>query len=313
MTPPAPGSTAPPPTTTSATIKSWTVTTNGPLSTEPYFIRLSKTGDPNAAITYNLGNGGPDADQRAVMDAGFLELPAARRVAHRRPDDRPLVAARRRGHRAGPPASGRASTATASTPPAPRTATATATSTTRPSCTVQGKPWAGVCGAQGQNQGSGHLWPVLAGERAEHEIATGDRRRPSSCWPGMAAHRVRHRADPRTGLGEPGSGRVAVRHRAPECASIGFQNGKAAGSASPLTWSAAQFVRLSANIRAGRVTEWPVDTTRRYIRNTQTGDGRHAHRAGRQLGDQWRSGDGDRQHRAERAGRRRRREHRRQR
>ena len=30
---------------------------------------------------------------------------------------------------------------------------------------------------------------------------------------------------------------------APECASIGFQNGKAVGSASPLTWSAAQFVR----------------------------------------------------------------------
>ena len=55
----------------------------------------------------------------------------------------------------------------------------------------------------------------------------------------------------------------------PECASIGFQNGKAAGSASPLTWSAAQFVRLSANIRAGRITEQPIDTTRRYVRNTQ--------------------------------------------
>ena len=58
---------------------------------------------------------------------------------------------------------------------------------------------------------------------------------------------------------------------APECASIGFQNGKAAGSASPLTWSAAQFVRLSANIRAGRVTELPEDTTKRYIKNTQAG------------------------------------------
>ena len=40
-------------------VKEWTVTTNGPLSDEPYFIRLSKTGDPNAAITYNVGNGGP--------------------------------------------------------------------------------------------------------------------------------------------------------------------------------------------------------------------------------------------------------------
>src|SRR5205823_1146743 len=54
-------------------IKSWTVTTNGPLASR-YFIRLSKTGDPNAAITYNVGNGGPDLDQRSVVDAGFLEL-----------------------------------------------------------------------------------------------------------------------------------------------------------------------------------------------------------------------------------------------
>ena len=55
-------------------VKEWTVTTNGPLSDEPYFIRLSKTGDPNAAIDYNVGNGGPTLDQRAVIDAGFLEL-----------------------------------------------------------------------------------------------------------------------------------------------------------------------------------------------------------------------------------------------
>src|SRR5206468_4310167 len=34
-------------------VKRWTVTTNGPLAAHPYFIRLSKTGDPNAAISYN--------------------------------------------------------------------------------------------------------------------------------------------------------------------------------------------------------------------------------------------------------------------
>ena len=55
-------------------IKGWTVTTNGPLSPQPYFIRLSKTGDPNEAISYGVGNGGPTLDQRAVIDAGFLEL-----------------------------------------------------------------------------------------------------------------------------------------------------------------------------------------------------------------------------------------------
>src|SRR5213076_3647378 len=54
-------------------IKGWTVTTDGPLAPR-YFIRLSKTGDPNAAISYNVGNGGRTLDQRSVVDAGFLEL-----------------------------------------------------------------------------------------------------------------------------------------------------------------------------------------------------------------------------------------------
>ena len=54
-------------------IKSWTLTTSGPFAPR-YFIRLSKTGDPNAAISYNLGNGGPTLDQRQVIDAGFLEV-----------------------------------------------------------------------------------------------------------------------------------------------------------------------------------------------------------------------------------------------
>src|SRR4029077_15465703 len=54
-------------------IKSWTVTTTGP-DAPRYFTRLSKTGDPNAAISYSLGNGGPTLDQRAVVDGGFQEL-----------------------------------------------------------------------------------------------------------------------------------------------------------------------------------------------------------------------------------------------
>src|ERR1700730_15534061 len=40
----------------------WTVTTTGSQASHPYFIRLSKTGDPNAAITYNVGNGGTILD-----------------------------------------------------------------------------------------------------------------------------------------------------------------------------------------------------------------------------------------------------------
>ena len=63
---------------------------------------------------------------------------------------------------------------------------------------------------------------------------------------------------------------------APECASIGFVNGEAAGSASPLTWSAASFVRLDRTIRDGAITEQPEDTVARYIENDA---GRHDARA----------------------------------
>ena len=77
-------------------IKGWTVTTNGPLAAHPYFIRLSKTGDPNAAITYNVGNGGPTLDQRAVIDAGFLELVRLGELPATDPDVAPVAAGRRR-------------------------------------------------------------------------------------------------------------------------------------------------------------------------------------------------------------------------
>src|SRR6185295_18604005 len=56
-------------------LKTWTLTTNGPASPQPYFIRLSKNGDPNAATAYALGNGHETPiDQRKIIDAGFLEL-----------------------------------------------------------------------------------------------------------------------------------------------------------------------------------------------------------------------------------------------
>lgn len=56
-------------------VKAWTVTTTGPLAGHRYFVRLSRSGDPNAADPYKLGNGSlNNVDQRSVIDAGFLEL-----------------------------------------------------------------------------------------------------------------------------------------------------------------------------------------------------------------------------------------------
>ena len=55
----------------------------------------------------------------------------------------------------------------------------------------------------------------------------------------------------------------------PTIASIGFRNGKPDGSASALTWSAGQFVRLTLDAAAGTVLDRPAYTFDRYVRHAQ--------------------------------------------
>ena len=167
-------------------IKTWTVTTTGPLSPEPYFIRLSKTGDPNAAISYNLGNGGPDADQRAVMDAGFLELPRLGIL----PADDPTIAASLPlvdqviGKTTN---SGQGFYRYGVDTPGTEDGYGDCNVDDSTSCTVQGKPWAGVCGGPGAEQG---IRPPLAGAgrgtgraRDRHRERPGGRRVCGATWP----------------------------------------------------------------------------------------------------------------------------------
>src|SRR5271157_3224755 len=57
----------------------------------------------------------------------------------------------------------------------------------------------------------------------------------------------------------------------PTTASIGFTDGQAAGSASPLTWAQAQELRLILDIGAGRTLETPDATTSRYVTHAPPG------------------------------------------
>nr|WP_240148465.1 glucodextranase DOMON-like domain-containing protein [Diaminobutyricibacter tongyongensis] len=57
----------------------------------------------------------------------------------------------------------------------------------------------------------------------------------------------------------------------PATASIGFVNGEADGSASPLSWGSASQVRLTADLSAGRSVDQPVQVRDRYITHTQKG------------------------------------------
>lgn len=247
-------------------VKTWTVTSTGPLSAHPYFIRLSKNADPDSALTYGLGNGGPDADQRTVVDAGFLELPRLGVLPHDDPDvlrslqvvDRVLARPLRTPwgtttgfHRYG------------TDTPGTEDGYGDCHTGDPTDCVVEGKPWAGVCDTQAQNRGSGHVWPVLSGERGEHELSRGHR--------GDAVRLLTAMAGTAWGVGlvpeqawENETLPASPPGTPPECASIGFTHGQAAGSATPLTWSAAQYVRLATAIERGRPDDPPADTLARY-------------------------------------------------
>ncbi len=240
-------------------VKGWTVTTTGPYA-DRYFIRLAKTGDPDAAVEYGLGNGGPTADQRAVVDQGFLELTRLGILPADDPDVRASLAVVDtvlRRDVPGGPGFYRYGTSAAGTEdgygdcwePDPTT------------CAPSGAPW------PNGNAGSGHLWPVLSGERGEHQLQLGDRRgaatmlaamQASASGVGLVPEQTWENPDlPRSAYGTP-----------PETASIGFTTGGAAGSASPLTWAQSQLLRLTLSLPARRPVEQPGIVRARYVDRT---------------------------------------------
>jgi len=228
-------------------IKSWTLTTNGPLSPRPYFIRLSKSGDPNAAITYNVGNGGPTLDQRTVIDAGFLELSRLGELAAGDTDivhSLPVVDA----------------TIESTTPSGPGWHRYNGDG--YGDRASDGRPWAP------SGQGTGHLWPALSAERAEQSLQTGDLATAAGLLDAMERFAGGVGLVPEQDWEQPDLA-ASPFGTAPETASIGFVNGEPAGSASPLNWSAASFVRLLADVAANKVTDQPASTFSRYVARTQ--------------------------------------------
>jgi glucoamylase len=235
-------------------VKGWTVTTTGPYGGR-YFLRLSKDGDPNAATAYGLGNGGPTEDQRRVVDAGFLELT---RLGVLAPDDPDVTASLpivdrviRRTTPAGP-AWYRYGTDT----PGTEDGYGDCHVADPTSCEPEGRPW------PTGNTGSGHVWPVLSGERAEHDLQVRDTRSASALLASMSRYSPTGLV-PEQAWEDPGLP-ASPYGTDPATASIGFTTGRAAGSASPLTWAQAQVVRLALNVGASRPLEQPRAVRDRY-------------------------------------------------
>jgi glucoamylase len=240
-------------------IKTWTVTTNGPDGPH-YFIRLSKTGVPNATISYNLGNGGPTLDQRAVLDGGFQELTRLGELPISDPDVQASLAV----------IDSHISVSTPSGTGYYRYGNSAASGSadgygdcfqpSQDSCKVVGAPWPPT------DTGTGHLWPNLSGERAESELSGGHTSDAESLLQAIINFSSGVGLVPEQAWENPNLPASPFGND-PATASIGFTDGKAAGSASPLTWAQAQELRLILSLGTGSNVDTPAVTTARYITN----------------------------------------------
>jgi glucoamylase len=247
-------------------IKAWTVTTNGPFisgAVPSYFLRITKNADPDSGDMVNLGNGSTTVDQRSLIDAGFLELVRLGVL----PADDPTIQSS---------LSVVDATIERQTPSGPgfyRYGTSPTESVdgygdcyqpSGSSCSVVGAPWPPT------DTGTGHLWPVLSGERGEYEVAAAQRGPALTLLTSMRNMTSGQGLEPEQAWEDPAVA-ASPYGSDPATASIGFQPGQPAGSASPLTWAQAQYARLALDITSGRDLETPQIVSDRYVTHGMPG------------------------------------------
>ncbi len=201
----------------------------GPLAAQGYYFRIGDSLNPDDGFQLDVRNGGGVHDQADVVDAGFLELV---RLGIRPAND---------------PAIERSVEVVDQNI---RIQTPNGPSFRRYSSdgygeTFFGGPWLG--------QGVGRLWPIFTGERGEYEVARG---RDASVYlnamlhfandGGMIPEQVWDRAEPTTSR---------------------FVFGEGTGSATPLAWSMAQFIRLVVCVEDNRVVEQPSVVATHFLKN----------------------------------------------
>ena len=101
--------------------------------------------------------------------------------------------------------------------------------------------------------GIGRLWPLLTGERAHYELAAGHR---------QAAMELLNTFD--TFANEGGLLPEQV-WDSPDIPERELFFGKPSGSAMPLVWAHAEYVKLLRSLREGRVFDMPPQTVKRYL------------------------------------------------
>jgi glucoamylase len=213
-------------------VERWTAT-KGRHGDGHYYLRISQNDDPDDGAQIEINSSNRVADERAILDAGFLELV---RLGIKDVND-PLV-----------------TESLALIDQLIKVETPAGAGWYRYNHDAYGERPDG--GNYDGRTGVGRLWTLLTGERGEYEVARGD----------LAT--ARRRVDAMMAFANEGKmipEQVWDRKESPR-PELRFAEGT--GSATPLAWSMAQFVRLVINIKEGHNVETPNATSARYLKGS---------------------------------------------
>ncbi|HKS28730.1 MAG TPA: glucan 1,4-alpha-glucosidase [Pyrinomonadaceae bacterium] len=211
-------------------VEDWTATKTGRYGDKSYYLRITENSDPNDGARLELNNGAGSFDEREIVDAGFLELV---RLGIKPASD-PLIAK-----------------SVAVIDSVIKVETPNGPSWYRYNHDgygekANGNGWDGT--------GTGRLWVLLNGERGQYELARGER--------SQAMRRLDElMAFANDGLMLP----EQVWDRA-ESPRPDLRFGEGTGSATPLAWTMAQFIRLAVNLEEGRNLDTPELVASRYVK-----------------------------------------------
>jgi glucoamylase len=222
-----------------ANVEKWTATKTGKYGDGNYYLRLSNNGTPDSGASLSVNNADPPFDEREIVDAGFLELV---RLGIKRPDDPLIVKSLKVVDRI------------------LKVDTPNGAAWYRYNHDAygemdDGRKW----NYDGKYSGRGRLWTLLTGERGEYEIALGDKKTARTRLDAMQKFA-------NAGLMIPEQIWDRAESPKPQAPSPKFVFGEGTGSATPLCWSMAQFIRLARNLQAGRNLETPDIVARRYAK-----------------------------------------------
>jgi len=207
-------------------VEKWTVTKSGNAS--GYYIRITENDNPNDGAKLEINSSSLVVDERKIMDAGFLELV---RLGIKGPRDPLIVESLKLIDQL------------------IKVKTPVGDAWYRYNHDAYGETPDG--GNYDARNGVGRLWTLLTGERGEYELAKGD----------IAS--ARRRLDTLAGFANDG---LMIPEQVWDRKDNPATFGKGTGSATPLAWSMAQFIRLAMSIERGRNVETPRIVWERYGR-----------------------------------------------